>query len=102
MLHRIEKKVLIALSKQPNDARISIGKFYPYSGDEIRAAMHSLRDKGYLENAGENIDLSEFHYSMSTQGRHYREYRFKRFFSDIFIPAAVSMVTSLITYFLCG
>lgn len=102
MLHKIEKKVLHTLLKQPNGINIEAEKFYPYPGDEVRSAMNSLRDKGYLESVEANIDLSLFHYSLSTQGRFYKEYRFHCFMSDIFIPAVVAVITSLITYFLCG
>lgn len=102
MLHKIEKFVLKKLSKQPHDINIEIEKFYPYSGDEIKSAMHSLKDKGYLESADQNLDSSIFHYSMSTQGKHYREYWIKKFISDIIIPIVVSIITTLITMFIAG
>lgn len=102
MLQKVERYVLKTLSKHPNDINIEIEKFHTYSADEIRSAMHSLKDKGYLEMAEENLDSSIFHYSMSTQGRFYKEYRFQSFVSNIFIPIVVSIITTLITSFFCG
>ena len=101
MLHKIERFVLKKLSEQPNDINIEYEKFYPYPRDEIRSAMHSLKDKGYLESTDENLDSSIFHYSMSTQGKHYKEYWINTFIRDIIIPAIVAVITSLITNFFC-
>lgn len=60
------------------------------------------KEKGYLEEESANITLSHFVYRLSTQGRFYKEYRLQCFIHDIFVPAIVAVVTSLITYFLCG
>lgn len=102
MLHKIEKFILKKLSKQPDDIHIGIENLKPYSGSAIRSAMKSLKEKGYFEEESVSIDLSNFSYKLSTQGRFYKEYRFKCFIHDIFIPIIVSIITTLITSFLCG
>lgn len=102
MLHKIEKKILKVISKQPHEFEIKIEQLKPYTGDAVYAAMKSLKDKGYFEEISASLDFSNFTYELSTQGRFYKEYCFHCFMSDIFIPAVVAVITSLITYFLCG
>ncbi|MBD5515395.1 MAG: hypothetical protein HDR06_12355 [Lachnospiraceae bacterium] len=102
MLHKIERKILKIISKQPSEFILEIEQLTPYSGNDIQLAMNSLKEKGYFIETSASIDCSHFTYELSTQGRFYREYCLQCFMSDIFIPSVVSMVTSLITYFLCG
>ncbi len=102
MLQKIERFVLKKLSKLPKKANYEAKDFYPYSGDEILCAMESLESKGYLKTVTANLDFSSLHCEITTQGRFYREYRIQCFISDIFVPAIVAVITSLITYFLCG
>lgn len=102
MLQKIEKQILKKISKHPDDISIEIESLKPYSGSEISSAMKSLKEKGYLEEESANITLSHFVYRLSTQGRFYKEYWLQCFIHDIFVPAIVAVVTSLITYFLCG
>ena len=102
MLQKIERFVLKKLSKLPKKANYEAKDFYPYSGDEILCAMESLESKGYLKSVTANLDFSSLHCEITTQGRFYREYRIQCFISDIFVPAIVAVITSLITYFLCG
>lgn len=102
MLQKIEKFILKKLSEHPETINYEIEIFRPYSGDEILCAMQSLESKGYLKSVCASINLSSFHCQRTTQGRFYKEYRFQCFVSDIFVPAVVAIITSLITYFLCG
>lgn len=102
MLQKIEKFVLKTLSKHPKTINYEIEIFHPYSGEEILCAMESLESKGYLKAVCGDVLLSSLHCELTTQGRFYKEYRFKSFISDIFIPAVVAVITSIITYFLCG
>lgn len=102
MLHKIEKSILKTLSKNPQTANFEPKMFSPYSSEEIFCAMKSLESKGYLKSVCGDVLLSSFHCELTTQGRFYKEYRRQCFISDIFVPAVVSVITSLITYFLCG
>lgn len=102
MLHKIEKFVLKKLSKYPLMVSYEPELFRPYSKDEILCAMQSLESKGYLKSVSGNIDISSLHCELTTQGRFYKEYRRQCFVSDILVPAVVAVITSLITYFLCG
>lgn len=102
MLQKIERFIIKKISEHPDDICIERDMLKPYSGPEIHSAMKSLKEKGYLEEESTSIDLSNFVYKLSTQGRFYKEYRFKCFISDIFIRAVVAVITSLITFFLCG
>ena len=102
MLHKIERKILKIISKQPSEFELEIEQLISYSGNDIWLAMSSLKGKGYFKETRASIDLSHFIYELSTQGRFYKEYCFQCFMSDIFIPAVISMVTALITHFLCG
>lgn len=102
MLQKIERSVLKTLHKQPKTIHYESKMFYPYSREEILCAMESLESKGYLKSVSGNINLSAFHCELTTQGRFYKEYMRQCFISDIFVPAVVAVITSLITYFLCG
>lgn len=102
MLQKIERKILKVISKQPHEFQIEIEQLKPYTGDAVYAAMKSLKDKGYFDETSASIDFSNFTYELSTQGRFYKEYCFQCFMSDIFIPIVVSIITTLITSFLCG
>lgn len=102
MLQKVERYVLKMLSKQPKAINYTPDKFPRYSKDDILCAMESLESKGYLKSVSGNMDLSSLHCELTTQGRFYKEYSRQCFISDIFIPAVVAVITSLITYFLCG
>ena len=102
MLLKVERFILKKLSKLPKKTNYESEDFYPYSGEEILCAMESLESKGYLKSVAANLDFSSLHCELTSQGRFYREYRSQCFVSDIFVPAVVAVITSLITYFLCG
>lgn len=102
MLQKIERTILLTISKQPDKFNIEASQLNRYSRSDIEIAMISLKNKGYFEEANASIDLSNFTYKLTTQGRFYKEYRFQRFISNIFIPIVVSMLATLITSFLCG
>lgn len=102
MLQKIERKILTIISKNPSEFSIGIEQLKPYSGNDVRIAMESLKEKRYFKETSASINLSNFTYELTTQGRFYKEYRFQCFIKNIFIPIIVSIITTLITTFLCG
>lgn len=102
MLQKIERKILTIISKHPSEFSIKIEQLKPYSGNDVRLAMESLKEKGYFKEASASINLSNFTYELTTQGRFYKEYRFQCFIKNIFIPIVVSVIATLITTFMCG
>ena len=100
MLLKTERKVLKQVLKQPNENSISAEKFNNYCEAEIFEAFKTLKDKGYFEMVDTVYGYSSFSYVLTTQGRCYKEYAFRKFMANIVIPIIVSLLTTIGTLYL--
>lgn len=100
MLLKIEKTILRAVNKKGNQESIEVSELNKYSNNDYYDAFKSLKDKGYFESVDASIDYSCFSYVLTAKGRFYKEYKRKKFITNIVIPFLVALLTTIATLYL--
>ena len=109
MLTRYEQKLLKYCSKHNDEdnfyASVNIESdfFKTFNQNELYEVCVSLHEKGYISEMDRNI-VGDIQFSLSHNGMHYKEVSWleiKDFLTkSIITPIIVSLITSLITFFL--
>lgn len=108
MLTRYERKLLKYCSKHKYQSHFETNKFEPkfyetFNQNEIKSVCESLKSKDYIGEMSLTI-YQDVRFNLSHKGVHYKEVSWleiKEFLTkSIITPIIVSLITSLVTFFL--